>query len=867
MRHRVTHLSFGLLALVAACDNEPVVDLERVVRLDADLDDVQSRDIFRAFDAGPIEDAETDAFSDSDADLDLGTTDAGVDAAVDAASTVDAGDALIDAVVDATVPPPAPTTEQVVVLPKRNGMRVGWLYDGSLFRTCLPAAPGAAECGASELPGQDPRFVAVGDVQGPLLGVNTTSGTPLVFHAEPVTGEVLGWNLASALEPAPRPLRTRLFAPFNVGLFGVRTLVVGALAPGQARLGFTLIENGIATAPVADESGLPLPDQVLGTRDAALFTYPTGQCVSIEVVSANGNEVQGRLSWDCGVQGGGVVAAADSNATNLMAMTRDPATGRVALRANGFALDLGTAGQPEVGTTLRPYADVLDGDFHGLLRGRVARTTLLQTDEHTAWAVRPGGVLGARIPSLETFLGFAVSSDGAQRNLLSWDAAQLRVRLDAVDDANLERVDVPNIAPAPGCAAGRRVEVCNGLDDECDGTVDGALCCPGEQVLASATLPEAQLDEVGLMGRLDTDLAVFVRHGQIVYFATTPFSGGEPFMRVRGDWQGFDALGPAHVLGLDAAVTLATPTPPPAPPTDPPTEPPSEAPSEPGTEPPSEPGTLPPSEPPSMPATEPPTVAPVPPPDPVLLWVVGGTPSAPRATPCAPVLATTALTAPERLRVFCPEEAVDLLPGEQDGAAVALPAGAPVRWIVPGYGGDPARLLVARGPTFTLEVWNDGETVVADPGPLPALLSNLLGTERDRPIHVVGQPDARPARVGPSGRLEVLFDGGPAGWQPVSSVARVQGIDFAPRSPFAISWGEIYRTDFEARIVVAVHDLRPDGQPWGARLRKSVDSDYYTEEEVQGFALADHAGGLGLPDLYRFVGQIAVLQGVSLRCE
>ena len=113
----------------------------------------------------------------------------------------------------------------------------------------------------------------------------------------------------------------------------------------------------------------------------------------------------------------------------------------------------------------------------------------------------------------------------------------------------------------------------------------------------------------------------------------------------------------------------------------------------------------------------------------------------------------------------------------------------------------------------------------------------------------------------------MLFDGGPAGWQPVSSVARVQGIDFAPRSPFAISWGEVYRTDFEARIVVAVHDLRPDGQPWGARLRKSVDSDYYTEEEVQGFALADHPSGLGLPDLYRFVGQIAVLQGVSLRCE
>ena len=130
--------------------------------------------IFRAFYAGPIEDAETDAFSDSDADLDLGSTDAAVDAAVDAASTVDA---VVDAVVDATVPPPAPTTEQVVVLPKRNGMRVGWLYDGSLYRTCLPAAPGAAECGASELPGEDPRFVSVGEVQGPLLGVNTTSGS------------------------------------------------------------------------------------------------------------------------------------------------------------------------------------------------------------------------------------------------------------------------------------------------------------------------------------------------------------------------------------------------------------------------------------------------------------------------------------------------------------------------------------------------------------------------------------------------------------------------------------------------------------------------------------------------------------------
>ena len=123
MRCRLSPLSLlALLGLVSACDNEPVVDLERVVRLDADLDDVQTRDIFRAFDAGPIEDAETDAFSDSDADLDLGSTDAAVDAAVDAASTVDA---VVDAVVDAMVPPPAPTTEQVVVLPKRHGRRVG----------------------------------------------------------------------------------------------------------------------------------------------------------------------------------------------------------------------------------------------------------------------------------------------------------------------------------------------------------------------------------------------------------------------------------------------------------------------------------------------------------------------------------------------------------------------------------------------------------------------------------------------------------------------------------------------------------------------------------------------------------------------
>ena len=839
---RPLSLAAAIALGAAACESGPTVDLRRVERLDAGPDAAPETDLYRGSDARPARDAERDA-EPADA------------AAVDAAADVGT-DAVVDAlVVDAALPPPAPTPDRVAVLPKRNGMRVAWLFDGRLHRVCVPATADAAECGAAELPGSETSFAQVGHVVGPLRGVNTTSGTPWVFHAEAESGEVLGWNLASALIPAPRPLRTRLFAPFNVGLFGARTLVVGALEPGGARLGFALVDNGVVSAPVADESGLALPPQIVGTREAAVFAYPTGQCVSVESASANGQNVQGRLSWRCGLGLGGALAAADSNASALMAATRDPATGRVALRADGFALPLGADGQPQAGTTLRAYADVLDSDYNGLLRGRVVRTSTFDPPAHTAWALRPGGVIGAPIDDLGAFLGFAVSADGAQRLLLSWDADAFSVRLSPVPDEALERVDVPNIAPAPAaCAAGRRVERCDGLDDECDGQADDGLCCPVAGVLASATLPEPEVNQIGFVGRMDTDLAAFFLQGERIYFATTPFAGGEPAMRVRADWQGYRTLGAAAVLGPTTAVTLATPWPAPAPP---PSEPPTGAPSEP-------PSALP-SEPPSGAPSEPPSAAPEP--APALLWVVDGVGLAPRATPCAPVLAIAPMQAPERLRVFCPEGAVDLLPGEVNAAPVPMPQGEALRWVAVAHEGVQNRLLVARGDAFDLEVWTNEAEPTRDDAPLPALLSNLVNTERTRPVHVAGLADARPARVSEDGRLQVLLTDGPTGWYTMPGVAVPRGVDISSHAPLAISWGEVYRDAFEARVVVTAHDLRPGAQPWGTRLRAQVDRDFYTDEEVQTFALPDHPAGAGLPDLYRFVGQLAVLEGVGLDCR
>jgi hypothetical protein len=117
------------------------------------------------------------------------------------------------------------------------------------------------------------------------------------------------------------------------------------------------------------------------------------------------------------------------------------------------------------------------------------------------------------------------------------------------------------------------------------------------------------------------------------------------------------------------------------------------------------------------------------------------------------------------------------------------------------------------------------------------------------------------------GRLQVLFAEGPAGWVSMPGVAVPRGVDISSHVPLAISWGEVYRDAFEARVVVTAHDLRPGAQPWGTRLRAQVDRDFYTDEEVQTFALPDHPAGAGLPDLYRFVGQLAVLEGVGLDCR